>query len=199
MNWTGAANHPEFIGATNRKLYIYGSLTFIPEMAFIYTGEVHFKSAIAGRTITSAGHSFKRHVYFDGEGSYTLMDSFTQTGNFYLYFVRGTLNFNNQAVTAQYFWSNYTNIRTLNMGSSVFTITGGSTTAFYYNGSNFNFNAGQSQIVLTAAGSGISHAGTGLAYHHVHFDALSGTNSVQNTGGSAQKISLPALAVSQAG
>ena len=70
MNWTGALYSPELIrdATTTRTLSIYGSLSLIAAMNFNFLGTVYFESIASGNTITSAGQSFKRDVYFNNVG-----------------------------------------------------------------------------------------------------------------------------------
>ena len=65
MDWTGALYDPEFYGSTSFTLSIHGSLTLIEDMNFNFLGTVYFESLLTGKTITSAGQSFKQNVYFN--------------------------------------------------------------------------------------------------------------------------------------
>jgi len=82
MDWSGATNTPTLAGAIGRSIDIYGSLTLIEDMEFQFLGTVNFLSLSTGKTITSAGQSFKRDVYFNGIGGWTLTDAFVQENNF---------------------------------------------------------------------------------------------------------------------
>ncbi|HPR57833.1 MAG TPA: hypothetical protein PK915_05620, partial [Bacteroidales bacterium] len=191
MNWTGASNNPELAGVTSRKLYIYGSLTFITAMNFSYLGEVYFQSLNTDRTLTSAGQSFKRNVYFQGLGGYVLQDAFLQTGNFSVYLNQGTLDLNDQQCTVNIFNTNNTNVRTIHLKSSELVITSTSGSAFYFRGENLTLNAGTSLIKFTGAGGGMSHYGNlgpGQVFNDVLFEALTGTSTANNSGGSFNNL-----------
>jgi hypothetical protein len=189
MDWTGATNEPELAGATSRKLYIYGSLTFIEAMDFSYAGEVYFESPATGKTITSAGQTFKRNVYFQGEGGYILQDGFEQTGTYIVYFIRGTLDFNNQDFTAPRFYAIDENVRSLSFGSSTITLTYSGSYALQIREGLLTFDAGTSLIRFTGA-TGYLHnrLGSGLIYHDVIFESLTGNSTLWAENGAFNKI-----------
>lgn len=90
MDWTGAAGSPGITGTDTCHLFINGSLVFIPEMVVDLQGDLHFTAAQAGQTIQTAGHSFRRHTFFEGTGAWVLqsplgIDSLLQfrSGAFY--------------------------------------------------------------------------------------------------------------------
>ncbi|MBL4657286.1 MAG: hypothetical protein JKX73_04745, partial [Flavobacteriales bacterium] len=144
MDWTGATNSPTF--SLDKELQVYGSLKFINNMVVTGTGTTKFLSSISGNTITSAGHEFEGDVIFDGLGGvWTLQDSLTVADSSWVYeinFLNGTLNSNNQKVTASEFWVR--NSATLNMGSSVFLLTGAGWTTV----GTPTINPGTSTIIL---------------------------------------------------
>jgi hypothetical protein len=191
MDWTGAANNPAFAGTTAQTIYIYGSLKFIPGMNVSYLGTVYFESLSTGKTITMAGQTFKRNVYFNGIGGWILQDAFSQTGSYTVYLNNGTLDLNNQAFTVYTFNSNNTNVRTMWLRSSTFTLTSASGSTFYFRGENFTFNAGTSLVRFTGAGAGMNHYsgyGPGLAFYNVVFEAVTGTSSADNVNGSFNEL-----------
>jgi len=191
MDWTGAANNPAFAGTTAQTLYIYGSLKFISGMNLSYLGVVYFESLSTGKTITMAGQTFKRHVYFNGIGGWILQDAFVQSGGYTTYLNNGTLDMNDQPFTVNIFNSNNTNVRTLYLRTSTFTLTSTSSGAFYFRGENFTFNAGTSLVRFTGAGAGLSHYGPygpGLAFNDVIFEASTGTSTPNNYNGSFNQL-----------
>ncbi|MBE0661777.1 MAG: hypothetical protein IH597_04850 [Bacteroidales bacterium] len=182
MNWTGATNEPGLAGATTRKLNIYGSLTFIETMNFSFSGEVYFESTLTGKTITSAGQIFKRHVYFQGEGGYILQDAFEQTGGYDVYFIRGSLNFNNQLFNARRFMSTIGNVRVLNLGSSTITLSySGTANAFEINGTNLTFDAGTSLIKLTGTTARFKNSNSGLIFYNLLSESETGTTIISSS------------------
>lgn len=193
MNWTGATNNPAF-NQNNTELTIAGNLTFIAGMTFTNTaGRVVFNPqsdiVIASRTITMVGKTFgNQGVYFRdlnaAPGTWTLQDAFATTNGIFL--AGGTLTTNNQTVAATLINANpnagapfvvaFTRggndiavadrdrARTLNLGSSVVTLNGGTSTIMDFRGNtaNFTLNAGTSQIILsnTAASTRTIELGT---------------------------------------
>jgi len=187
MDWTGALNDPEFYGVTSRTLSIHGSLTLIEDMNFNFLGTVYFEAISTGKTITSAGQSFKRHVYFNNLGGWELQDGFLQTGSYPVYLNHGTLDLNDMPMTVVSFNTNNTNVRTMIMGDSIFTITSSISSAFYFRGTNFTFQADSSLIRFTAAGADLnqySGSGTGLSFYDVIFEAATNNSIADNDGGS---------------
>jgi len=184
MTWIGATNNPTLAGASSQYLYIYGSLTLVSGMSYTYAGNLYFKATGTGKTVTTAGMNLgsSNWVAFGGEGGgWTLQDALN-TGSKYLYFVEGSLNTNNKAVNVGYFYSRYTNTRTLTLGSTEMTITANNYSAFDFRGENFTFNAGTSTIRFTANDAGIYHYGwygPGLDFHDVIFEGT-GTAKAKN-------------------
>jgi hypothetical protein len=150
---------------------IHGSLTLAENMDYAFPGDVFFLAELSGRSITMSGQSFRRNVNFQGIGGWILQDEFRQVGSGTVLLERGTLDFNNQNVSIVTFNSYFTTLRTLLLKNSIFTITTNSSSAFYFRGENFNFNAGSSTIIFTGTGPGLSHwsnLGNGLAFMMLH-------------------------------
>jgi len=106
MDWTGAMNTPTFTGSqgTNGNLYIYGSLTFIQNMAYQFGGSVHFLSTNGGNTITTGHQYFSKNTWFDGTGgSWSLLDSMSTT-EFKL--LEGDFHSNGNSIRAENFFAN---------------------------------------------------------------------------------------------
>jgi len=187
MDWTGALHNPEFKrDGTVRTLYIHGSLILIEDMNFNFVGPVYFESLSTAETITSAGQSFKYHVYFNNVGGWTLQDGFVQTGNYYVYLVGGTLDLNDMPMTVNRFNTANTNVRTLIMGDSIMTLTANTSYAFEFKSTNLTFQSDSSLVRFTASSGGISHAGwdgPGLAFYNVICEG-SGNGYARNGWGS---------------
>ncbi len=178
MDWTGAANNPVLAGAGSTLLKIYGSLSFIPAMNLSFTGSVSFEATAAGKTITTAGKQFRNTVTFNGVGgSWTLMDAFSATAIISLN--NGTLNTNNQTVTATQFTSVSPGARALNMGSSIFNL---SATQCWNTSpsSGLTLNCGTSTINATNVNTGF--AGGDLTYYDLNLNAgaIADNNSFHN-------------------
>ncbi|TAL67032.1 MAG: hypothetical protein EPN82_15785 [Bacteroidetes bacterium] len=179
MNWTGATNNPTLAGDFN-NLRIYGSLTLINAMYLTFAGQIYFESINNGNTIRSAGKQLKYNVTFNGTGGgWTLQDGLDVTGNISL--INGNLYTNNQPVSCSRFVSNNTNIRTLNLGSSVITLTGnGNNPEWNINSSYFSFTAGSSKINFTGSATNVI-PGNGLIYYFMTFKDSSSTHTLNDS------------------
>ena len=180
MDWTGSLNDPEFGGSTAHTLSIHGSITLIEDMNFNFLGTVYFESISTGETITSAGQTFKRHVYFNNVGGWILQDGFVQTGNYTVYLVKGTLDLNDMPLTVNIFNTYYTNVRIMIMGDSIMTINSSYASAFNFRGENFTFQSDSSLIRFTAPNAKLDHHnsyGPGLVFYDMIFEASTGTYS----------------------
>jgi len=188
MDWTGSLFDPELAkDGSTRTLSIHGSLTFITDMNFNFLGTVYFESLSTGKTITSAGQSFKYHVYFNNVGGWILQDGFVQTGNYTVFLNSGTLDLNNMPLTVYNFNTRNTNVRTMIMGDSITTITSASGVAFTFRGENFTFDCGSSLIRFTGVNGGMDHYnynGSGLTFYDVIFEAGTGSSTAKNELGS---------------
>jgi hypothetical protein len=118
-DWSGATFTTALTWATiaNSK---YGNLTLKTGMTVSGTGVVNLMGR-GSQTITSNGVTVTHPLYF--YGSYAFQDAFSSSSTLYLY--KGTLDGNNQNITATLFNSQTnTYARTLIMGSGTWTITG---------------------------------------------------------------------------
>lgn len=170
MNWTGATS--VFTGATLRSasfsLDIFGSLTLASGMGnldFANSRFLRFVSSATGNTINMAGVNFVNRstttgIQINGAGSWNLASDISVDRNIEI--LRGTLNTNNFYVRCLILTSTGSNVRALNLGSSLVEIgttaaantintTGGTSPRFEYTGSNFTFNAGTSTVAVMQA------------------------------------------------
>jgi hypothetical protein len=147
INWTGATGSPRMIGSNLIK--IYGSLTFIQNLDITnFTGQVYFESTSSGQTINMVGQHFINEVQFNGiGGGWTFLDEFTTNSPMHLN--AGSLNFNDQPVNASAFYSSVSTSRSLNMGSSVFNISGSSNSCWIVRSAGLTLNSGTSVINFT--------------------------------------------------
>ncbi len=173
MDWTGATNNPQLYSA-NQDLNIYGSVTLIPAMS-VNIFHLYFKSTSAGKTITTAGVTIQQlgYTYFDGiGGSWSFQDAFTSSSQVNL--LNGTLNTNNQAFTCLVFNSTNSNVRALNLGSSIVTITG---TSFDMVGANATVTAGTSVVNMTGSATSTFHGGS-QSFNDINWTNISGNGSL---------------------
>lgn len=179
MTWTGVTNTPSFAGPVLNLLKIYGSLKFVSGMNMNFAGKVYFEGNTTGKTITMGGRSFLNNVDFNGIGSsWTLQDVFTTTSRVTLN--NGTLTTNNKTFNAQEFYSPTpvatVITRALNMGSSVFNISG-SFSCWYVNSTGFTLNCGTSVINCTAPNGGPIFEGGALSYYDLNFTGTGSSSS----------------------
>ena len=189
MHWIDVANQPALAGSSSRKLYIGGALSLSQGMDFTFSGDVFFRASSPASAITMAGKSFRRNVYFQGDGGWELQDAFSQTGSsFTVHLERGILNTNNQDFTVCQFDSDYTHIRSLVLGNSTFTITNGN---FRFRGENFSFQSGTSTLIFKGSSASIQHVsylGNGLSFHHVIFENTNQGAYVATRGGTFNSL-----------
>ncbi len=163
INFTGVKHTPSLTGPDGNLLKIYGSLTFVAAMNVLFTGDVDFESTTTGQTIISANKAFLRNVFFNGiGGSWTLQGAFTVNGSIKLN--AGLLISNNQTVSATSFLSTGTVVRALNMGSSVFNVSGN----WDMQSTGMTLNSGTSVINCPNNG-GFDFQGGGLTYYDLNF------------------------------
>jgi hypothetical protein len=142
----------------------------------IYTGSSTHTITTNSVSMTSA--------YLAGTGTYTLGSAYTTTSN--LYFCLGTFSTANFALTVVIFDQDSSTTRTINLGSSTVTISGGSyplgggnpNTSF---GTNVTFNAGTSQVNFTSTSSFYISFGLNKTWYNVSLTNTSINKSV--TGG----------------
>jgi hypothetical protein len=188
MSWNGMLFNPSFAGPSSNEFKIYGSLRFDPGMTFNYSGQIYFEATTSGHTITMSGKTFNQYIYFNGiGGAWTFQDNFNS--NSWVHLVKGTLNTNNNNVNIGAFYASSNNPFTLNLGSSLVTISG-STWAWWVNNSGFVLNAGTSTVRLTSTGSPDIRYANNLTFNNVEFTAAGTTASIiSSTGSSFNNIS----------
>jgi len=181
MDWNGVNFNPSFSGPSMNELKIYGSLRFVSAMNLTYSGKIYFEATSAGHNITMGGKSFTQYIYFNGlGGSWTLQDAFQSSS--WVNLVRGTLNTNNNNLTAGALYASASNPFTLNLGSSLVTLTG-STWAWWINNAQFVLNAGTSIIRLSSSGSPDIRYANNLVFNQVEFTANNTTANIISSSG----------------
>ncbi|OFY70837.1 MAG: hypothetical protein A3G23_11995 [Bacteroidetes bacterium RIFCSPLOWO2_12_FULL_37_12] len=173
MDWTGVLNNPTLAGGWN--IYVYGSLKFDSNMTVTWTGSIDFKSDSMGNTVDFAGHTYLGQYFtFNGNGEWTLLSDVNCNG--YMYLNKGTLNTNGINVTSNIFYSTTGDNRTLNLGSSIFTLkTGNASPRWWMNPVNMTINAGTS---LITANTTFTFDGGGFTYNDI--GVTNGTLRINN-------------------
>ena len=138
--------------AGTQELQISGSLTWYTGMIVSYTGTMRFISTTTGNTIDTKNISFSGSVTLDGVGgAWTLASAYTQPSNTFT-LTNGSFSTSTFAFSVRRFASNNTNIRTLNLGSGNWTITGNGTTVIDVVSTNLTVLSGGSTITCTYSG-----------------------------------------------
>jgi hypothetical protein len=169
------------LAGTSIGLTVSGSLTFqATNFTRTYTGTTTFNATTTGKTVTTNGVAFGAGVTFDGVGGGWTLGSALSCGIFDLTLTNGTFNtsVSNYSVTAARFFSNNSNLRTINLNGSTVSLSSqwSMTTS-----TNATLNAGTSTISLSS--SVVTFNGGGLTYYDVSCTStLASTNIKTITG-----------------
>jgi len=128
-------------------------------------------------TLTSATKSFAKNLTINApSGKITLNDALVTTGGLDLTF--GEFDANDVAVTVGYFQSTNSNIRTLRMGTGLWTLTANASNPWNTNTTtNLTFFPETSTIKLTGTGQNMSFYGGGKTYNNF-WNATTGAYTV---------------------
>lgn len=148
---------------------VHGSLIFpATGMTRTYTGTITFAATSTGKTITTNGVSLgAAPVVFNGVGgAWSLGSAFTSTSSITV--TNGSFSTSNNNLTASSIVSSNSNTRSIYFGSS--TVAFSATTAINFTTStNLTFDAGTSNITLSAASADIY--GDNLTFYNVTFSS----------------------------
>jgi len=156
--------------------FTLGSTTTVASGTAVFT----FASTNATtRTITTNGVNIDRPIAFSGVGgSWQLQDALTVGTTRPINLNNGSFDSNNQSITCGTFGYNNSNTKTLNLGTSTVTITGGTgTTGFVGSNANTTYNVINSTIVFTNTGTfgGGQGGGLGNQFGTITMSAAGGT------------------------
>lgn len=181
---------------------LYGSLALSSGMTW-YNGTTNTNSYVltfastsgATKTLGSAGVSINATVAFTGVGGvFALSNSLSLPGTRSLIISNGSFSTNSYNVSVYNFTSNYTNSRSISLGSSTVTL-GGTSSAWFVDGTNLTFSAGTSTLKFTSASNkGFSHSNSPTFYNVEQAGAGSMTlpvgtyNDILNTASTATTI-----------
>ena len=182
IDWSGYSEAQTPTWTTSTAATIFGNLTLIADMTLTASTQTYTFEGRGSQTFTSAGKSWAKTIDFNGfGGTYTLQDTFTSTAQ--LGHDAGTLNTNNQTVTALSFDGSGSNTRTLTLGSSTVTLTGTGTIWNWVTTTGLTFNPNTSTIKTTdASATGKTFAGGGQTFNNVWFAVGAGTGSITVSG-----------------
>jgi len=200
IDWTGATGSPTF-GLNSTPNTRYGSMTLISAMT-LTTGQTQTLEGRGSFTLTSAGKSFGVITMSMFGGTLTLQDALTCTGAFTLN--NGTFNTNDFNVTLANIAFSGSNLRSILMGFSTWSL---SAIGVPWSGAvttNLTFNSGTSTILLSdISASSKTFQGGNLIYNNLAITG-GGTGAVIITGantfnritviGGTKSITLPGSA-----
>lgn len=186
INFTGATNTPAL--ATSSTVRIFGAVTLISSMT-----TSSFAPLFAGRgstSITSAGKTIGGCTWDNGNGTCTLNDNLTSSGNMTL--TSGTLSLDGNTLTGSIFQSTGTTLsQTLDFGA-------GGVLGVTSTGTVFNTNAGASSMQLAGTGrivisntsaSTKTFEGSGKAYDELEIKGAASNGAVTiNSSNSFNKL-----------
>jgi hypothetical protein len=170
------------LGGSNPMTF-HGNLTLSSAVTLSYNGTITFSGRNI-QTITSAGKAFSSNLVIDSYGgTVELGDAFSVSGN-NLTITNGTFDTKNYNVTAGALSSSNNNVRAITLGSSTVTLSGSSPVSLA-NSLNLTFNAGTSQITITA-NPGLSFEGGGNTFYDLSFTGTGGSGTVALNGNNNQ-------------
>ena len=187
LNFTGFTG--TIAGTSN--INVFGNFTLSSGMTWSHAGGLLFDSTTTGRQITTAGRTISSAIFFgqnQAGGGWTLQDAFTTSSSITV--TRGTFTTNNFNVTATQLLSNNTNTRTINLGSSVVTLSS-NTPVNFTTSTGLTFNAGTSSIVCSAVGATV--AGGGLAFYDIQYTSTAPTTRALDNVASARNVTVSGL------
>jgi hypothetical protein len=199
ITFAGSPIAPTLTQSGAQTLNIYGSTVWQAGMGQINIAYIYYRNTGEAKTITSNGvitgmtgnSTIVSTINFEEENSISLFDDFS-TGN-YLYHNAGTFNTNNYniAVASSFFANNGTKNRSINLGSSIITLSSAQAT-FNTNSSNVTLNAGTSHIIFTALNSYGTNNGliayTNQTYYDITFNNVGSLGGGSKTGVSFNKV-----------
>jgi hypothetical protein len=168
------------VSATTGVLHCYGSMT-LPASNFTWTAtnnsNIFFKSTSVGKTFTTNGVTVGVNgINFDGVGGeWTLGSALTGSSSTSVVVTNGSFVSDNFNITISALISSNSNIRSISLGSSTATLVAAAAATFTTS-TNLTFNAGTSQINISAAFSTL--AGGGLTFYNVSFTSTAVGTSI---------------------
>ncbi len=176
MTWSNA-NNLFFNGSSD--LCIYGNLDFtsLPAASFTHTGDIYFKSENTvtlklDAVILSNDAIFEGKIQEDGSwlvGIWNIDGDFETSGDIKL--ERGTLNTNSFEISCDEFYSNYSDVRALQLDASVLNLNG-----IFLTPENLTFDAGTSEIIVGENGKvEVTNGIEAVDFHNITFDKETGT------------------------
>lgn len=154
---------------------VSGNITLVAGMTYSHTGTVTIN---ATATLTTAGKAFSGLVV-SGTGITVTLGDALSISNRTIIVSNGTFDTANYSVTAGSLNSTGTSSRTIKLGTSTVTLSGGIGISFGAN--NLTFDAGTSQVNLTSSSGTLAASHT---FYNVTFTSRTGGTNVRAISGS---------------
>jgi hypothetical protein len=188
----GAAKNVNFTGFSGTidipsTKTIYGNFDAGSATSITGTSTVTFAATSGTKTLRTNGLTYGGGFNFNGVGgTWSLQDALTLSATLTL--TNGTLTTNGYALTlVNGFSSNNANVRTLNLGASLVTISGTGTPWNIPDPTNMTLNAGTSSLVFTGTASTTTFQGGSFTYYDITLPTgaannfqFSGANTFRN-------------------
>lgn len=161
---------------------VSGGMVLGSSTVWNYTGLMTFDGA-GSFNITTNGKSFLANVTLNNAaGNWSILDNFLSTAS--LIFTQGTLSvLNSSNITCTIFNSNNANVRTLNMGNGVWTLTSTGTLWSLATSTNMTLNAQGSTILINnTTSANLTFGGGSLTYNIVQFSRGNSTGNNSTLG-----------------
>lgn len=180
LNFTGFAG--SFLGSVNRT--VYGNITFSAGMTYSGAATLTLGATSGTKTVTSNGMVVDVATTIDGVGgTWQLADALVVGSTRILTLTNGTFNANNQNVTCGLFASSNSNIRTITMGSGIWTLSSTGTVWNLATSTNLTLTANTSTIKITdTSATARTFSGGGKTYNNFWSSAGAGTASLTIVG-----------------
>jgi fibronectin-binding autotransporter adhesin len=179
---------------------VSGSMSLLAGTTWGGSMSLTFNATTTGKTVTTNGTTFGLVSFNGSGGGWTLGSSLTCGGN--LSVINGTFDTSsvgNYAVSCTQFLITGTSTRTVNLNASTISCISASSTAISAATiTGLTFNAGTSQINITASGTGGISSG-GLAFYNVAFTGGAGSSSTRTITGANTFNNLAFTAPASAG
>jgi len=158
---------------------VAGSVTLVAGMTYSHTGTMSFTGT---GTLTTAGKAFSA-VTVNGSGITLTLGDALNTGTRNLTVSLGTFDAAIYNVTCNTFASNNSNVRTINMGSGLWTLSGTGTIWNTGTTTNLTLNKNTANILLSSGGgAGRTFTGGGLSFNKLTIGGVTGTSTFNLTG-----------------
>jgi hypothetical protein len=158
---------------------VAGSVTLVAAMTYSHTANVTFSGT---GTLTTAGKTFSG-VNVNGSGITLTLGDALNTGTRNLIITQGTFNAAGYSVTVATFLASNSNVRTVTMGSGLWTISGTGTVWDTGTITNLTFNKNTADILLTnTTAVPRTFNGGGLSFNKLTIGGATGTSTLTITG-----------------